>query len=95
MDRRQAAGLIGSLSVLAVAGPALAQRPGRDQGKGEHREAAEHPRIAKAIDGLQDAIAYMQAAPHDFGGHKQAAIEASRAAINQLRLALAYRANHS
>jgi hypothetical protein len=55
-------------------------------------EAGMHPRIAKAIDGLEDAIRYMEAAPHDFGGHKVKAIADSRAAIAQLRLALAYRA---
>ena len=55
-------------------------------------EAALHPRIAKAIDGLEDAIRYLEAAPHDFGGHKVKAIADSRAAIAQLRLALAYRA---
>jgi hypothetical protein len=34
----------------------------------------------------------MEAAPHDFGGHKVAAIRESRAAVVQLKLALAYRA---
>jgi hypothetical protein len=56
------------------------------------KERAEHPRIAKAIHALEDAVAYMEAAPHDFGGHKAEAISASRAAIVQLKLALAYRA---
>jgi hypothetical protein len=37
-------------------------------------EAANHPRIAKAIEGLEDAIRYLEAAPHDFGGHKVKAI---------------------
>ena len=55
-------------------------------------EAAEHPRIATAIRELEDAIRYMEAAPHDFGGHKAAAIRDSRAAVAQLRAALAYRA---
>lgn len=57
-------------------------------------ERALHPRIAAAIAALQDAKAYMVAAPHDFGGHKEAAIRASDAAIRQLNLALAYRATH-
>lgn len=56
------------------------------------KEKAEHPRIARAIHSLEDAIAYMEHAPHDFGGHKAEAIAASRAAIVQLKLALAYRA---
>jgi hypothetical protein len=55
-------------------------------------EAALHPRIAKAIEGLEDAIRYLEAAPHDFGGHKVKAIADCRAAIAQLRLALAFRA---
>jgi hypothetical protein len=54
-------------------------------------ERAMHPRIAAAIEALKDAKAYMQAAPHDFGGHREAAIKASDAAIRQLNLALAYR----
>jgi hypothetical protein len=55
-------------------------------------ELQEHPRIATAIRDLEDAIAYMEAAPHDFGGHKAAALAASHKAINQLRKAMAYRA---
>ena len=55
-------------------------------------EAAAHPRIVRAIQNLQDAIAYLEAAPNDFGGHKGAAIQASRAAIAELRASLAFRA---
>ena len=55
-------------------------------------EAGEHPRIAAAIQELESAIAYMEQAPHNFGGHKAAAIQASKKAVMQLRKALAYRA---
>ena len=55
-------------------------------------EKMSHPRIAAAIRELQGAVSYMEAAPHDFGGHKAAAIQSSRAAIRDLNLALAYRA---
>jgi hypothetical protein len=55
-------------------------------------ERAMHPRIAKAIEALKDARAYMAAAPHDFGGHKAEAIRATDDAIRQLNFALAYRA---
>ena len=48
-------------------------------------EADAYPRIAAAIRELEEAIRYMEAAPHDFGGHKAAAIRDSRAAIGQLR----------
>ena len=54
-------------------------------------ERAMHPRIAAAIAAIKDARAYMEAAPHDFGGHKAEAIRASDEAIKQLNLALAYR----
>ena len=54
-------------------------------------ERAMHPRIAAAIAALKDARAYMSEAPHDFGGHKAAAIRASDEAIRQLNLALRYR----
>ena len=55
-------------------------------------EEANHPRIAAAVRELEDAVRYMEAAPHDFGGHKAAAIRDSRAALVQLRAAMAYRA---
>ena len=54
-------------------------------------ERAMHPRIAAAIEALKDAKVYMQAAPHDFGGHREAALRASDTAIRQLNLALAFR----
>ena len=55
-------------------------------------ERAMHPRIARAIEALRDARAYMQEAPHDFGGHKAEAIRATDDAIRQLNFALAFRA---
>jgi hypothetical protein len=59
----------------------------------ERREEwREHPRIVKAVHELEDAIRYMESAPHDFGGHKAAAIAASREAVRQLRDAINYRA---
>jgi hypothetical protein len=73
-----------SLCLAFVATPAFAETP--------REEKWEHPRIAKAIHELEDAVAYLEAAPHDFGGHKAAAIENSRRAIEELRAALQYRA---
>ena len=52
--------------------------------------AAQSNRYSRVM--LEEAIRYMEAAPHDFGGHKAAAIRDSRAAVTQLGLALAYRA---
>jgi hypothetical protein len=54
-------------------------------------EKADHPRIVKAIDAIEDAEAYMKAAPHDFGGHKEKAIVDCEKALKQLREALKYR----
>jgi hypothetical protein len=55
-------------------------------------EAMTHPRIVAAIREMEDAIRYLEAAPHNFGGHKANAIRATRAAIAELRAALAFRA---
>lgn len=60
--------------------------------EGVGQEAANHPRIVTAIRELEEAIKYMEAAPHNFGGHKAAAINASKAALVQLNKALAFRA---
>ncbi|MFT3843087.1 MAG: hypothetical protein QM723_39225 [Myxococcaceae bacterium] len=73
-----------SLCTALFAGPAMAETV--------KQEKAEHPRIAKAIHELEDAIKYLEEAPHDFGGHKAAALESSKKAVEDLRAALAYRA---
>jgi len=57
----------------------------------KQNEAKRHPRIEKAIDQMRDALDYMQAAPDDFGGHKAAAMNDTRAAIKSLQAALGYR----
>src|ERR1700689_1372042 len=49
-----------------------------------------HPAIRAAIAALERAKADMQAAAHDFGGHRVDAIAACDAAIAQLKLALQY-----
>jgi hypothetical protein len=56
-------------------------------------ELREHPRIMQAIRDIEDAIANMEAAPTNFGGHKATAIAASREAVRQLREAAEFRAN--
>ena len=55
-------------------------------------EKAMHPRLARAVEALRDARAYLQEAPHDIGGHKADAIRATDEAIKQLNFALQYRA---
>lgn len=83
-NRRQLLGVLAAGGALTAA-PALAQETVRE-------EAGQHPRIARAVHELEDAIKYMEAAPHDFGGFKAQAIADSRAAVGSLRKALAYRA---
>ncbi len=83
-NRRQILGALAAGGVLAGVS-AGAEETMREEGK-------EHPRIARAIHELEDAIKYMEAAPHDFGGHKAQALADSRAAVRTLREALAYRA---
>jgi hypothetical protein len=79
-------------AVFLAACLALALVPAAPRAADMGQEAAEHPRIVKAIQELEEAIKYMEAAPHNFGGHKAKAIQASRKAVEQLRLALRYRA---
>ena len=47
-----------------------------------------HPEIHAAIHALESAVRHLREADHDFGGHREAAIQASETAIQQLRLAL-------
>jgi len=58
----------------------------------QEHERMMHPRINRAIVALQDAVDYLKAAPHDFGGHKEDAIHSSEEALRQLHLAMQYRA---
>ena len=74
-----------AVATLAFAQVSFAQETGK-------KEVGQHPRIAAAIRELHGAIEYMEHAPHDFGGHKAQAIADSRKAIEQLRLAMQYRA---
>jgi hypothetical protein len=52
---------------------------------------AQFPRLQAAITAIEDAEDFLTKAPDTFGGHKAAALEACRAAVRQLRAAMAYR----
>jgi alpha-D-ribose 1-methylphosphonate 5-triphosphate synthase subunit PhnL len=79
-------------TLLRLSAVALVSLPLLAQAETVKQEAAEHPRIVKAIHELEDAIKYLEAAPHTFGGHKAKAIADSRSAVVQLKEALKYRA---
>ena len=78
-----AASVIAFALATSVASPVFAESYAQ--------ELREHPRLVKAMRDLEDAIVYMEKAPHDFGGHKAKAIADSRAALAQLREAIKYR----
>jgi len=83
-----------AIALLFVAAPsrqasAQAAAPARQQAARREKNE-QHPRIHAAIKELQEAKAELQAAPHDFGGHRADAVVAVDKAIEQLRLALQY-----
>ena len=81
-----------AVALLAVvpAHRAQAQAPARAQGAARAARAEQHPRIRAAIKQLEEAKKELQAAPHDFGGHRADAVQAVDKALEQLRLALQY-----
>jgi len=52
--------------------------------------AGRHPQIERALMALQNAKEHLQAAAHDFGGHRVDAIRAIDEADRQLRICLQY-----
>ena len=88
MNRRMAGIALGTVMVFTLSGSNVIPQGHR----AVREEAQEHPRIAAAISQLEDAIAYLESSREDFGGHKAAALRASREAVKELRQALKYRA---
>ena len=54
-------------------------------------EEAAHPRLAKALHQMKEALRELEAAPDDFGGNKAAAIRDTRAAVHSVKKALYFR----
>ena len=50
----------------------------------------QHPQIQAALNALQNAKAHLQAAAHDFQGHRADAIRAVDEAIHQLQICMQY-----
>jgi hypothetical protein len=77
------------LVALAIAGPpsvafAAPQLTIQSEQKG-------HPKLAKAVHDMEDALKSLEAAPTDFGGNKAAAIKDLHTAIHSLKKALYFR----
>jgi|ERR1700730_3168496 len=56
----------------------------------EASPAERHPHIRAALHELREARAELKAAAHDFGGHRDEAVEATDKAIRQLEECLKY-----
>jgi hypothetical protein len=54
------------------------------------QELREHPRIARAIVALHEVKEHLEKAPHDFGGHKAAAIKSVDESIKELKEAIKF-----
>jgi len=50
----------------------------------------EHHEIHDALDSLRNARKHIEEAKHDFGGHRQEALNATDAAIRELEICLKY-----
>lgn len=92
--------LAGVVAVAAVAliyttqlqaAPATTATPVATPGQGQN----EHPHIRAAIKELHAAVRELKEAKHDFGGHREDAVRAAEAAIEQLKQALEYRKAHA
>ncbi len=57
-------------------------------GRPGHAKRERHPEIMKAIRELENAARTMRAANHDFAGHREAALDHTTKAIEELRMAL-------
>ena len=61
---------------------------------GEAHDRQDDNKLHRAMKALDEAIEDLKKAPHDFGGHKVAAIEACENAKKQLHEALAFDEKH-
>jgi hypothetical protein len=67
------------------------KRPFKGTPKAEfYRKYARHPHIHHALHELRETVAELRAAAHDYGGHREAALRDTQAAIRQLELCLEY-----
>jgi hypothetical protein len=81
------------IPTLAGPNPKPAQ-PAAPAGQGEATEAGKHPNIRDAMEQLHAAKKHLEAAPAEFGGHRDKAIEHVNAAIEECNAALKYAQEH-
>jgi len=82
--------LLGLLTFTCSDSAQTAPTPTPPTGPGSAHVRGHHPAIHTAIRALENAKADMQAAAHDFGGHRADALAACDTAIAQLKLALQF-----
>jgi hypothetical protein len=82
------------LTLLAGSGVTMFAQiavPPPPMARGEHGAGKErHPEIRRAMRALENAKNDLEHASHDFGGHRQKALEHINAAVSELSQALAY-----
>lgn len=78
--------------LIAGVGTVATQNAARAQGPFGHpmiRPHERHPELMRALGQLQDARASLQAAAHDYHGHRTHAIDLINQAIDQINQAIA------
>lgn len=78
------------LGLLSATPAVMSAAPPQGKKAEKHEKNERHPHIRAAIHELEEAKKELQAADHDFGGHRVEAIEAIDNALKQLRQALQY-----
>jgi hypothetical protein len=86
-------GLSLALPALLLGGLALLSSAPRPAAAADDKEWVRHP-LHKALTELREARQEMEKAPHDFGGHKEAALKATDNAIKHLERLLGWVKEH-
>jgi hypothetical protein len=67
------------------------KRPFKGNPKAEvYKKYATYPHIRHAVVELKETVSELKAASHNYGGHRQRALDATRAAITQLEVCIKF-----
>ena len=80
--------LIASTSAFGVLAQSTTPPSPTPPAGGGRRKMERHPELRKAGRELEAALKTMQSAQHDFGGHRETAMDLTSKAIAELKLAL-------